>query len=71
MWSIHSDALGLLLRTRGTSCQFIDPRVGGIARAAVYIAVSSLLSEHTNAKFRSDVPQSDKEGVTGLRSDAL
>lgn len=39
MWSIHSDALGLLLRTRGTSCQFIDPRVGGIARAAVYIAM--------------------------------
>ena len=37
----------------------------------MYIAVSSLLSEHTNAKFRSDVPQSDKEGVTGLRSDAL
>ncbi|PVH69356.1 hypothetical protein DL98DRAFT_578390 [Cadophora sp. DSE1049] len=29
----------MLLRTRGTSSQFMDPRVGGITRAAVYIAV--------------------------------
>ncbi|PVH71418.1 hypothetical protein DL98DRAFT_106240 [Cadophora sp. DSE1049] len=39
VWSMHSDALSMLLRSRGTSSQFLDPRVGGITRAAVYIAV--------------------------------
>lgn len=39
VWSMHSDALSMLLRSRGTASQFLDPRVGGITRAAVYIAV--------------------------------
>ncbi|CZT46533.1 uncharacterized protein RSE6_06972 [Rhynchosporium secalis] len=39
VWSIHSDALSTLIRTRGTSSQFLDPKIGGITRAAVYIAV--------------------------------
>ncbi|KAK0111055.1 hypothetical protein ONS95_001435 [Cadophora gregata] len=39
VWSMHSDALSMLLRSRGTVSQFLDPRVGGITRAAVYIAV--------------------------------
>ncbi|KAL5330597.1 hypothetical protein ACEPPN_000115 [Leptodophora sp. 'Broadleaf-Isolate-01'] len=37
--SMHSDALTMLLRTRGTSSQFLDPKVGGITRAAVYVAI--------------------------------
>ncbi|KAH9207049.1 hypothetical protein DL95DRAFT_450517 [Leptodontidium sp. 2 PMI_412] len=37
--SMHSDALTMLLRTRGTSAQFLDPKVGGITRAAVYVAI--------------------------------
>ncbi|KAH7333133.1 hypothetical protein BKA65DRAFT_40398 [Rhexocercosporidium sp. MPI-PUGE-AT-0058] len=40
VWSMHSDALSMLLRARGTSAQFLDPKFGGITRAAVYIAVS-------------------------------
>ncbi|KAL2065870.1 hypothetical protein VTL71DRAFT_3540 [Oculimacula yallundae] len=39
VWSIHSDALSMLLRTRGTSSQFLNPKVGGMARSAVYISV--------------------------------
>lgn len=39
VWSMHSDAISMLLRSRGTASQFLDPRVGGITRAAVYIAV--------------------------------
>lgn len=39
VWETHGDALGLLLRVRGTSEQFISKDSGGISRAAHRIIV--------------------------------
>ena len=70
---MHSDALSMLLRSRGTASQFLDPRVGGITRAAVYIAVSLSFLEVVvqQADLCPGIPQSNKENITGSRSGPL
>lgn len=63
----------MLLRSRGTASQFLDPRVGGITRAAVYIAVSLSFLDVVvqQADLCPDIPQSNKENITGSRSGPL
>jgi hypothetical protein len=42
IWETHGDALGMLLRARGTSSQFASKETGGISRGAHRIIVPSI-----------------------------